>query len=99
MPERFFKHSLKDRRDALGYAAEQIGRPASILEKDIMVVWALGVLYGSEHGDSLSFKGGTSLSKVYRLIDRFSEDMRPKSRSGHGSFSRNSPHRANGRSL
>jgi predicted nucleotidyltransferase component of viral defense system len=29
-----------------------------------MVVWALGVLYRSEYGDSLSFKGGTSLSKV-----------------------------------
>lgn len=75
MSKTFFSYSAKDRRDALGFAADRLGRPAPILEKDIMVVWTLGVLYGSEMGDSLSFKGGTSLSKAYNLIDRFSEDI------------------------
>lgn len=75
MPKPFFQHSAREQRDALGFAAERLGRPAAILEKDVMVVWTLGALYASEHGDSLSFKGGTSLSKVYGLIDRFSEDI------------------------
>lgn len=75
MSKAFFEYSVKDRRDALGFAADRVSRPAPILEKDIMVVWTLGVLYGSEIGESLSFKGGTSLSKAYNLIDRFSEDI------------------------
>ena len=46
-----------------------------ILEKDFWVCWLLGVLFGSEFGESLVFKGGTSLSKVFGVIDRFSEDI------------------------
>ena len=58
-----------------------IGRPA-IIEKDYWVCWALSKLFGenaplrqevSVH--PFLFKGGTSLSKVYGLIDRFSEDI------------------------
>jgi hypothetical protein len=45
------------------------------LEKDIWVVWALSAIYGSTLADKLTFKGGTSLSKVYKIIDRFSEDI------------------------
>lgn len=39
------------------------------------MVWALGVLYGSPLGQHLVFKGGTSLSKAYGVIRRFSEDV------------------------
>lgn len=46
-----------------------------ILEKDFWVCWLLAVLFDSEFGDSLVFKGGTSLSKVFGVIDRFSEDI------------------------
>jgi hypothetical protein len=46
-----------------------------LLEKDFWVSWLLGVLFNSEFGPSLVFKGGTSLSKVFRAIDRFSEDI------------------------
>jgi hypothetical protein len=35
----------------------------------------LGVLFGSQFADALVFKGGTSLSKVFGVIDRFSEDI------------------------
>jgi hypothetical protein len=45
------------------------------LEKDIWVVWTLAALYHSPLARTLTFKGGTSLSKVYRIIDRFSEDI------------------------
>jgi hypothetical protein len=46
-----------------------------ILEKDLWVCWLLGVLFQSEFTGSLVFKGGTSLSKVFGVIERFSEDI------------------------
>lgn len=46
-----------------------------VLEKDFWVCWMLGVLFQSEFRESLVFKGGTSLSKVFRVIQRFSEDI------------------------
>jgi hypothetical protein len=46
-----------------------------ILEKDFWVCWLLGVLFESQFADSLVFKGGTSLSKVFGVIERFSEDI------------------------
>lgn len=48
----------------------------AIIEKDFWVCWVLKKLFGSaELTGQLVFKGGTSLSKVHRLIDRFSEDI------------------------
>lgn len=38
-------------------------------------MWTLGALFGSPVGADLTFKGGTSLSKAHRIIDRFSEDL------------------------
>ena len=46
-----------------------------VLEKDFWVCWLLGILFESEFAGSLVFKGGTSLSKVFGVIDRFSEDI------------------------
>lgn len=75
MAESFFTLSEKDQRDALEYARTESGRPAHLLEKDIWVVWALRALFESPLSADLTFKGGTSLSKVYKIIDRFSEDI------------------------
>jgi hypothetical protein len=75
MAERFLNLTSEDRRDALGVAADRSGRPAHLLEKDVWVVWALSALYGSSLGEHLVFKGGTSLSKAYGVIRRFSEDV------------------------
>ena len=50
-------------------------RSPNLLEKDIHVVWALNALFASPVGQYLVFKGGTSLSKGFRIIDRFSEDL------------------------
>src|ERR1700722_5941356 len=75
MPESFLEMSVADRREALNIAASQTGRPANLLEKDVWVVQALDVLFSSEFGAHLVFKGGTALSKVHRVIDRFSEDV------------------------
>lgn len=75
MADAFFDLTEQDRRDALGVAADRSGRPAHLLEKDVWVVWALSTIYGSSLGDHLVFKGGTSLSKAYDVIRRFSEDV------------------------
>ncbi|GHU15143.1 hypothetical protein AGMMS50225_28180 [Betaproteobacteria bacterium] len=75
MTKDFFTLSQHDRRQALEYASERSGRPAHLLEKDIWVVWALQILFASPLAAELTFKGGTSLSKAYKLIDRFSEDV------------------------
>src|ERR1035437_9808820 len=56
---------------ALGQAGQAV-----ILEKDFWVSWLLGVLFTlPEVAPHLVFKGGTSLSKVFGVIDRFSEDI------------------------
>lgn len=56
-------------------AAESIGLPEVYVEKDYWVTRALKYLSESAHAGETVFKGGTSLSKAYRLIDRFSEDI------------------------
>ena len=46
------------------------------VEKDFWVCWTLGKLFElPEWGERLTFKGGTSLSKCWSLIERFSEDI------------------------
>jgi len=73
--ESYFSLSDTDRAEVLELGRERTGRPAHLLEKDVWVVWTLGTLFGSPVGTDLTFKGGTSLSKAYRIIDRFSEDL------------------------
>ncbi len=75
MAEDFLGLSTRDRADVLRIAADRSGRPTHLLEKDVWVVWALSVIYSSPLGEHLVFKGGTSLSKAYRVIRRFSEDV------------------------
>lgn len=75
MADVFLQLSAEDRRDALGVAADRSGRPTHLLEKDVWVVWALATLYAAPLGEHLVFKGGTSLSKAYGVIRRFSEDV------------------------
>lgn len=75
MAEAFLTLSPSDRREALEAAASASGRPPHLLEKDVWVVWALATLFESGLGERLVFKGGTSLSKAYQAIRRFSEDV------------------------
>lgn len=75
MADVFLRFPVADRREALSVAADKSGRPAHLLEKDVWVVWALSTLYGSALSEHLVFKGGTSLSKAYQVIRRFSEDV------------------------
>jgi len=51
------------------------GIPPETIEKDYWVVWMLEKLFSLDCADHLYFRGGTSLSKVYGVIERFSEDI------------------------
>lgn len=74
--EAFLKQAVEERRAVFEEAANRLGLPAVSVEKDFWVCWTLGVLFGLEGiGESLVFKGGTSLSKAWKLIERFSEDI------------------------
>lgn len=56
--------------------AEQCGMSPGIVEKDFWVCWALDYLFHDcPWAEHLAFKGGTSLSKCFGLIRRFSEDI------------------------
>jgi len=73
----FLKARPEDRRDVFLGAATRLGTPEQNVEKDFWVSWTLDVLYNglpAGHPRFL-FKGGTSLSKAYGLISRFSEDI------------------------
>ena len=54
-------------------AANELAIPTNIIEKDYYVTIALKSL--SEKLNDMVFKGGTSLTKCYQLLDRFSEDI------------------------
>ncbi len=67
--------SADDQRNALRVAEASSPHRAFLLEKDIWVVATLHALFDAPFGRDLAFKGGTSLSKAYGAIRRFSEDV------------------------
>jgi len=68
--------SVSDRRVGFGEAAQRLKISTAIIEKDFWVCWMLGLLFGRDDWrNALVFKGGTSLSKVFGVIRRFSEDI------------------------
>ncbi len=71
----FLQLPLDERKLYLDEAAARRSLSPVILEKDFWVCWLLGVLFESSFRDAIVFKGGTSLSKVFGVINRFSEDI------------------------
>lgn len=68
--------SVKDREALFKNTAQKYGMNEAIVEKDFWVCWAMNYLFQhSKWKDHFAFKGGTSLSKGYGLIERFSEDI------------------------
>lgn len=64
------------RQELFRNTADRMGLPDAIVEKDFWVCFTLDYLFHrSQWKDVVSFKGGTSLSKAYHLINRFSEDI------------------------
>lgn len=67
-----------DKEQQIGLCTQvgvETGLPPFAIEKDAWVTLVLRMLFASELSDHIVFKGGTSLSKVYGLIERFSEDV------------------------
>lgn len=60
---------------AIKETADNLGIKEYFIEKDYWISLVLKRLSESKHVDSAVFKGGTSLSKGYKLINRFSEDV------------------------
>jgi len=72
----FVAQTQEHREAAFTEAAAIQGTTPQVIEKDFWVTWVLGKLFADSRLQSLLvFKGGTSLSKVYDLIHRFSEDI------------------------
>ena len=71
----YFELTTVQQRTILEQTAIKQGLPKQAIEKDLWVTAILHILFGLPCADSLVFKGGTSLSKVWRLIGRFSEDI------------------------
>ncbi len=65
----------KEFRDAITSTAQNLKIREDFIEKDYWVTYVLKNLYNSKFKDTTVFKGGTSLSKAYNLINRFSEDV------------------------
>lgn len=61
--------------DLLETTAQELNLPVIYVEKDYWVTYILKLLSKSKYIDTAIFKGGTSLSKAYKIIDRFSEDI------------------------
>jgi hypothetical protein len=62
-------------QNAIRAASDHLGIRETFVEKDYWVTFILKRLSLSKHKDKVVFKGGTSLSKVFDLIERFSEDI------------------------
>lgn len=71
----FYRLSQLDKQDIFRQVATKIGLPDYAIEKDWWVSLILKLLFSLKIKDHLVFKGGTSLSKAWGLIDRFSEDI------------------------
>ena len=75
--ENFLAFPTREREKAFGKAAERLGTPPANVEKDFWVCLVLNALYNRlpDGHPRLMFRGGTSLSKAFGLIRRFSEDV------------------------
>ncbi len=72
---RFYKLPDETKKRIYKNTGERKTLPAYAIEKDWWVVQTLSILNNTEIGEHLVFKGGTSLSKAWDVIERFSEDI------------------------
>ena len=68
--------SVEERQELFSATAQRMHTKPAIVEKDFWVVWTLEKIFLDDRLNKiLMFKGGTSLSKVFNIIGRFSEDI------------------------
>lgn len=75
MPESFLHLEPREQSQIYRALGPQLARSPSVLEKDVWVCWVLQTLFSMPDRMPMAFKGGTSLSKVFNAIARFSEDV------------------------
>ena len=73
--DKFITRPLSERLEIINQTAANLDMAPAAIEKDFWVCWMLQRLFQSSLKESIIFKGGTSLSKVYGYIKRFSEDI------------------------
>ncbi len=74
MPQ-FVKLSSAERNELILKASSKLNISPVLVEKDFWVSWLLNKIFQHEISKDITFKGGTSLSKCYGIISRFSEDI------------------------
>ncbi|RAV28909.1 nucleotidyl transferase AbiEii/AbiGii toxin family protein [Sinomicrobium soli] len=67
--------NAEQRQQILQQVSAKTGLPTYVIEKDWWVCLVLRAVFKTRYAGSIFFKGGTSLSKAYQLIERFSEDI------------------------
>lgn len=75
MPESFLHLNAQEQSQIYRALAQELVRTPVVLEKDVWVCWVLQILFTMPGRLPMAFKGGTSLSKVFGAIARFSEDV------------------------
>jgi len=73
--ENWLNLTTKEQINIFNHTNNLCGLPAFAIEKDAWVTLVLRMLFTSELRTHIVFKGGTSLSKAYNIIERFSEDI------------------------
>jgi len=72
MPNKSFLHDHKQFKDLIQIVSSNLNIVPQLVEKDY---WIMHCLWGMQQNLSFELKGGTSLSKGFKIIDRFSEDL------------------------
>lgn len=75
MNNQWFLLSEKEQYQIISQTAAKLGFSEVVIEKDWWVCMVLRAVFQSKYKNSIVFKGGTSLSKAYGIIERFSEDV------------------------
>lgn len=73
--ENWFKLPEDERKEIIRQTSIKTNLPEAAVEKDLWVMIVLRAVFNTEYAPHLVFKGGTSLSKAWGIIDRFSEDI------------------------
>lgn len=75
MSNKYFEIDDEGKKLFITQTALKTGLPATVVEKDLWVTVVLQLVFQLPFSDRIIFKGGSSLSKVWNLIDRMSEDI------------------------
>ena len=71
----WFTLTSEEKFEVISQTAAQLGFSEVVIEKDWWVCMVLRAVFQSKYSEYIVFKGGTSLSKAYSIIERFSEDV------------------------